>query len=135
MSDIKMKLVLLACMACLGYFIVSTASQLHAATERLEAVEARMSKVEAGSVRSMGEIVTVYPEDAYWLDAFKTMRKAEGVLQAASPEPDRGASVSLFNSIIILWLIFGEFRWWISYKKFEAISDCIKMLRERLNGR
>lgn len=47
MSDIEMKIVLLACMATLGYFLVSTASQLHAANERLAAVEMRMNKIEA----------------------------------------------------------------------------------------
>lgn len=46
MTDIEMKIVLLACMATLGYFIVSTASQLHAANDRLAAVEMRMNKIE-----------------------------------------------------------------------------------------
>ena len=46
MIDIDMKIVLLACMATLGYFVVSTASQLHAAQERLAAVEMRVNKIE-----------------------------------------------------------------------------------------
>lgn len=65
MSDLEMKIVLLAFAACLGYFLISTAGQLHAANERLAAVEARVGRVEAGSGSSMGEIVTVYPEDAF----------------------------------------------------------------------
>lgn len=65
MTDIEMKIVLLAFAACLGYFIVSTASQLHAAQERLEAVEARMGRVEAGSVSSTGKVVMTYPEDGW----------------------------------------------------------------------
>lgn len=65
MTDIEMKIVLLAFAATLGYFLISTAGQLHAANERLSAVEARMGRVEAGSCSSMGEIVTVYPEDAF----------------------------------------------------------------------
>lgn len=48
MNDLEMKIVLLACMATLGYFLISTAGQIHAANERLAEVEARMSKVEAG---------------------------------------------------------------------------------------
>lgn len=46
MTDIETKIILLACFACLGYFIVSTASQLHAANERLAAVEMRINKIE-----------------------------------------------------------------------------------------
>lgn len=46
MTDIEMKIILLSCMACLGYFIVSTASQLHAANERLAVVEMRVKKIE-----------------------------------------------------------------------------------------
>ena len=46
MTDLEMKIVILACLATLGYFVVSTASQLHAAQERLAAVEMRMNKIE-----------------------------------------------------------------------------------------
>lgn len=65
MTDLETKIIIIAFAACLGYFLICTAGQIHAANERLAAVEARMGRVEAGSVRSMGEIVTVYPEDAF----------------------------------------------------------------------
>ena len=87
MTNIEMKIVLLACMATLGYFVVSTASQLHAANERLAAVEMRMGRVEAGSVSSTGKIVhtdetgewvwAISMDDGYWLDARRSRTQAE----------------------------------------------------------
>ena len=71
MTDLEMKIVILACLATLGYFVVSTASQLHAAQERLAAVEMRMGRVEAGSVSSTGKVVMTYPEDGWKITTTK----------------------------------------------------------------
>lgn len=75
MTDIETKIVILAFAATLGYFLISTAGQLHAANERLAAVEARMGRVEAGSGSSTGRVVMTYPEDGWKItttdDGFK----------------------------------------------------------------